>query len=114
MQFWLKSLAAYSEKLLGSGAPPTILRKLRAVYVESHCDESNVAVVWRVFFIFNYGFDLFDLSSVRVPGPVPHPGFPKQQFTGNLGLFLGGSGAGLPCPVPGSRGSRAGIQNIYF
>ena len=50
------------------------------------------------------GFDLFDLSSVRVPGPVPHPGFQKQQFTRNVRLFLGGSGAGLPCPIPPTWG----------
>ena len=59
----------------------------------------------------------FDWSSVRVPGPVPHPGFQKQQFTRNVGLFLGGPGPAFPAPsrrIGGSRGSRAGIQNIYF
>ncbi len=65
---------------------------------------ARVAAVWRAFFIFNYGFDLFDLSSVRVPGPVPHPGFQKQQFARNVGLFLGGSGAGLPGPIPPNWG----------
>ena len=39
-----------------------------------------------------------------MPGPVPHPGFQKQEFTRNVGLFLGGSGAGLPCPIPPNWG----------
>ena len=38
-------------------------------------------------FYFLLGFDFFDLSSVRAPGPVPHLGFQKQQFTRNVGLF---------------------------
>ncbi len=76
-----------------------------------------VAAVWQAFFIFNWGFDLFDLSSVRVPGPVPHPGFPKQQFTKNLELFSGGPGPVFPAPSrrrggPGAPGPE--IKNIYF
>jgi hypothetical protein len=44
------------------------------------------------------------LSSVRGPGPVPHPGFQKQQVTRNVGAIFGGSGAGLPCPIPPNLG----------
>ncbi len=56
----------------------------------------------------------FGFSSVRVLGPVPHPGFPKQQFSKNVGLVFGGYGAGLVGPIPGDfggpGGSRTGIQ----
>ncbi len=54
---------------------------------------------------------------MRVPGPVPHPGFQKQQFARNVGLFWGRPGPAFPAPprrIEGSRGSRAGIKNIFF
>ncbi len=55
---------------------------------------------------------------MRVPEPVPHPGFQKQQLTRHVGLICGGPGPAFPVrPLPadcgGSRGSRAGIQNMF-
>ncbi len=85
--------------------------------VEDSRPDPYVAAVWRAFIIFNWGFDLFDLSSVRVPGPVPHPGFQKQQFSRNVGLFWGVRGRpSLPHPAdlggPGAPGPE--LKNIFL
>ncbi len=58
----------------------------------------------------------FDLSSVRVPGPVPHPGFQKQQFTRNVGLFWGGPGPAFPAPSrgPGAPGPELKIYIFNY
>ena len=46
-----------------------------------------------------------------MPGPVPHPGFQKQPFTRNVGLFWGGAGAAFPAPSrgPGAPGPELKI-----
>jgi hypothetical protein len=77
----------------------------------------NVAAVWQLFLIFNSRFVRFDLSSVRMPGPAPHPGFQKQQFNRNVGYVGGVRGRPFrphPADFGGPAGSRAGIKKYIF
>ncbi len=51
-----------------------------------------------------------------MPGPVPHPGIQKQQFTKNVGLFLGVLGRpSLPHPAElGGPGAPGPELKIYI
>ncbi len=62
------------------------------------------------------GRELYALLHCRAPERPENPrrGTKNSNLPGTWGFFGGGSGAGLPCPIPGSRGSRAGIKSIYF
>ncbi len=51
-----------------------------------------------------------------MPGPVPHPGFQKQQFTRSVGLFLGGLGPAFLAPSrgPGAPGPELKIYIFNY
>ena len=54
------------------------------------------------------------LFLIRVLTFFPHPGFPKQQFTRNVGLFWGGPGPAFPAPSRGPEAPGPELKKYIF